>query len=124
MFERDAVRFVGRLDSGDVRTLVDQFAVDEWARRARGLEATLDDTVGGLVGDSADTTFARAFYALAATLQHVRVDPLLPAAMLPRDWPGARLRSAYRNHQARFDGVVSNWSRAAAPGEVDSSARR
>lgn len=35
------------------------------------------------------------FVAAAATVRHLLTDPMLPAGLLPADWPGARLRAAY-----------------------------
>jgi phenylacetic acid degradation operon negative regulatory protein len=35
------------------------------------------------------------FVAAAATVRHLLTDPMLPAELLPADWPGARLRAAY-----------------------------
>ena len=41
--------------------------------------------------------------AVAAQLvRHLTVDPLLPAALLPDDWPGADLRAAYAAYQAEL----------------------
>lgn len=31
----------------------------------------------------------------AAVLRHLLADPLLPAELLPADWPGTRLRARY-----------------------------
>ena len=35
------------------------------------------------------------FVVAAAIVRHLRTDPMLPAELLPADWPGARLRTAY-----------------------------
>jgi phenylacetic acid degradation operon negative regulatory protein len=35
----------------------------------------------------------------AHVVRHLTSDPLLPAGLLPRDWPGAELRSAYAGYQ-------------------------
>ncbi len=37
------------------------------------------------------------FVAAAATVRHVLTDPMLPAELLPDDWPGTRLREAYHD---------------------------
>ncbi|MFC4502803.1 MULTISPECIES: PaaX family transcriptional regulator C-terminal domain-containing protein [Streptomyces] len=39
------------------------------------------------------------FTALAAVVRHLLADPVLPAGLLPPDWPGEALRAAYREHQ-------------------------
>jgi phenylacetic acid degradation operon negative regulatory protein len=37
------------------------------------------------------------FVAAAGIVRHLLTDPMLPAELLPDDWPGARLRTAYLN---------------------------
>jgi phenylacetic acid degradation operon negative regulatory protein len=53
-----------------------------------------------------------AFVAGAAALQHVRNDALLPAELLPADWPGADLRAQYRTYQRAFAEAAGAWFRA------------
>ncbi|SON58877.1 hypothetical protein MSIMFI_00355 [Mycobacterium simulans] len=38
----------------------------------------------------------RRFVVAAAMVRHLLADPMLPAELLPDDWPGARLRAAYQ----------------------------
>jgi phenylacetic acid degradation operon negative regulatory protein len=49
------------------------------------------------------------FVVAAAIVRHLLTDPVLPAELLPADWPGARLRSTYNNFVAelteRRDGI-------------------
>lgn len=35
----------------------------------------------------------------AHVVRHLTADPLLPRALLPRDWPGTALREAYAAYQ-------------------------
>lgn len=51
--------------------------------------------------DSAADMPAR-FAAAAAIVRHLLTDPVLPDELLPPDWPGERLRSAYRDFAAEF----------------------
>jgi phenylacetic acid degradation operon negative regulatory protein len=37
------------------------------------------------------------FVAAAAIVRHLLTDPMLPAELLPADWPGDRLRDAYHD---------------------------
>jgi len=37
------------------------------------------------------------FVVAAAMVRHLLADPMLPAELLPADWPGARLRAAYHD---------------------------
>lgn len=39
----------------------------------------------------------RRFVVAAAIVRHLLTDPMLPAELLPQQWPGARLRAAYRD---------------------------
>ena len=58
---------------------------------------------------------AGAFLAGAAALRHIRADPLLPEALLPRSWPGRALRDGYRTYEREFDAVVRAWFRDGPP---------
>jgi phenylacetic acid degradation operon negative regulatory protein len=61
-----------------------------WARAGRGL---LDDM------HDAEAVPAR-FVVAAAMVRHLLTDPVLPAQLLPEDWPGAALRLAYHDFAA------------------------
>ncbi|WP_078504351.1 PaaX family transcriptional regulator C-terminal domain-containing protein [Streptomyces viridochromogenes] len=39
------------------------------------------------------------FTAFAAVVRHLLADPVLPPELLPADWPGARLRTAYADYR-------------------------
>ena len=45
--------------------------------------------------------FAYQFALSIAAVRHLQLDPLLPAELIPRQWPAHALRSTYR----RFDEV-------------------
>jgi DNA-binding transcriptional regulator PaaX len=49
--------------------------------------------------DAADEVLAYQFTLSIAVLRHLQLDPLLPAALLPDDWPAPELRRTY----GRFD---------------------
>ncbi|TSB28309.1 PaaX family transcriptional regulator C-terminal domain-containing protein [Streptomyces benahoarensis] len=59
--------------------------LDGWAARARDLDARL-----GAADDP-----AHRFTVAAAAQRHLLTDPLLPADLLPADWPGGALRQSY-----------------------------
>ncbi|MFF5184359.1 PaaX family transcriptional regulator C-terminal domain-containing protein [Streptomyces sp. NPDC000345] len=46
------------------------------------------------------------FTALAAVVRHLLADPVLPAGLLPADWPGPALRAAYERHRRGLVGVA------------------
>ena len=45
----------------------------------------------------------------AAVLRHFQADPLLPAELLDRHWPGARLRADYDRYDAAYRGALAGW---------------
>ena len=55
---------------------------------------------------------APGFELSAAVLRHLQADPLLPAELLPSDWPGASLRAVYDEWDARYRATLYEWSRA------------
>lgn len=67
-----------------------------WAARARELESALDEA----------TDLASTFILAAAVLRHFLADPLLPAELLPPDWPGPLLRTRYEEFDDRFQKVL------------------
>jgi phenylacetic acid degradation operon negative regulatory protein len=70
--------------------------LDGWAGHARLLHAELDE---------ADALPER-FILAAAVLRHFVADPLLPADLLPPDWPGPSLRARYADFDAAFQSVL------------------
>lgn len=60
--------------------------------------------------DAGDTgALAEGFVVSAAALRHFRTDPLLPDELLPRRWPGRRLRSDYDAFDVIFRSVMADW---------------
>lgn len=60
-----------------------------WAQEGRTLLARLEDTAAP----------APRLAVAAALVRHLATDPLLPADLLPADWPGRELRAAYATYQ-------------------------
>lgn len=44
----------------------------------------------------------------AALVRHLATDPLLPAALLPTDWPGAALRAAYAAYRHELRAIATS----------------
>ncbi len=85
------------------RLATELFAPAAWATRARLLLARLDAVTRDLASTTRrDDALAPGFVTGAAALQHARRDPLLPAALLPGDWPADDLRAAYVRFQKSF----------------------
>jgi phenylacetic acid degradation operon negative regulatory protein len=75
-----------------------------WAAEARHLATALEEHEPELADPAA---LAPGFVLSARALRHFQADPLLPPALLPTDWPGARLRATYEHYDARFK---ASWS--------------
>jgi phenylacetic acid degradation operon negative regulatory protein len=96
---------------GDPLTLTRRlFDPASWAERAHGLVARLTASTAALDVEAGDT-IADAFVIGAATLAHVRADPLLPGELCGRGWPGDTLRAAYRSYQVAFGATARDWFR-------------
>jgi phenylacetic acid degradation operon negative regulatory protein len=78
-----------------------------WSARA----GELLDRLGALTPDGPEA-LAPGFELSAAVLRHLQADPLLPAELLPAGWPGASLRQAYDEWDARYRATLRDWSRS------------
>ena len=81
-----------------------------WSVHARDLLRDLE----ALTPDGPEA-LAPGFELSAAVLRHLQADPLLPAELLPVDWPGATLRTTYDQWDARYRTTLRDWSREAEP---------
>ncbi|MBK9178657.1 MAG: PaaX domain-containing protein, C- domain protein [Acidimicrobiales bacterium] len=105
----------GRPDEPAAELAERLFAPAAWSSRARSLRQRLDAVTVALesrAGDPRPADLAEGFVVGAATLQHLRRDPLLPPALLPDDPPGEGLRAAYRTYQQVYGHAVAAWFRA------------
>jgi len=92
----------------DARHLAERlWDLPAWADDAHLLLRGLD----GLTPDRPEA-LAPGFELSASVLRHLQADPLLPAELLPDDWPGVRLRAAYDAWDARYRATLREWSRA------------
>lgn len=97
---------------GDPQVLADRlFGPRAWAERAGALASRLR-SVTDAIGAGDDSVLADAFTVGAASLAHVRADPMLPAELCGPDWPGPALRDAYRDYRQAFGAAVREWFRA------------
>jgi len=101
----------GRPGADALAEVVERFGAEAWAGRARALTDRLRSSTAAL--DPADgPTIADAFTVGAAALAHVRADPLLPAELCGRTWPGGALRDEYSAYRSAFADAVRDWFRA------------
>jgi phenylacetic acid degradation operon negative regulatory protein len=78
-----------------------------WSARARALLRALRE-----LDPDGPAALAPGFELSAAVLRHLQADPLLPPELVPSDWPGAPLRAAYDEWDARYRRTLRDWSRA------------
>ncbi len=91
----------------DAQRLVDElWDLPAWSTRA----ASLLDRLGELAPRGPEA-LAPGFELSAAVLRHLQADPLLPEQLLPDDWPGRRLRTAYDRWDAEYRTTLYQWSR-------------
>ncbi len=108
--EAQCERFTARPSVDEVALAAALWDLGGWADRAERLLDALDRTHPGLaVGDR--TGLPEAFVLSAAVLRHLQSDPLLPASMLPPDWPGPALRAGHREWRHAFDRTWAVWAR-------------
>lgn len=81
-----------------------------WADRGAALLAAGPKEPGDLV-TSPPQWAADVFAAAAATLRHLRTDPLLPADLVPAGWPADALRARYSLYLAAIQRLVRHLSR-------------
>ena len=87
---------LGRPDGDPAELAASLWDLAAWADRARRLHDALDEA----------DDLAAGFIISAAVLRHLVADPLLPAPLLPADWPGERLRTRYERFDASFRSVL------------------
>jgi phenylacetic acid degradation operon negative regulatory protein len=106
------VRWLSVDPDGDPRALAGElWDLPAWRARGDGLLAAAPDEPGDLVAAPPEWA-AATFAAAAATLRHLRTDPLLPEALLPPGWPADRLRARYSVYLQAIQRLVRQLSEA------------
>ncbi|RSN62155.1 PaaX domain-containing protein, C- domain protein [Actinomadura sp. WAC 06369] len=88
----------GRPEGDPAALAASLWDLDGWAAPARDLQAAFA---------AADGIVDR-FTLAAAVVRHLMDDPLLPAALLPADWPGPDLRAQYERFRTDFARLLSD----------------
>jgi phenylacetic acid degradation operon negative regulatory protein len=86
----------GRPAGDPVELAATLWDLDAWASHADLLRRTLSEA----------RDLPQTFILAAAVLRHFVADPLLPAELLPPDWPGPALRARYDDFDAAFQSVL------------------
>ena len=84
------------------------WAIEAWAAGSDALRADMAELVQSLEAGDA-TALAPGFVTSAAVLRHLQADPLLPAGLLPTDWPGDVLRADYDRYDRAYRAVLRAW---------------
>jgi phenylacetic acid degradation operon negative regulatory protein len=83
--------------------------LDGWSAGGEELLAAGPEQPGDLVAEEPEWA-AAVFAAAAATLRHLRTDPLLPESLLPEGWPADRLRDRYTRYLTAIQRLVRHLS--------------
>jgi len=98
----------GRPDGDPAALAGECWNLEAWGSGARALV----DVLASRAPQEAED-LAPGFVLSAAVLRHLQADPLLPASLLPHDWPGAALRSAYDDWDRCYRNTLRHWGRSA-----------
>jgi phenylacetic acid degradation operon negative regulatory protein len=96
----------------DGRLAAELWPLGRWADTAVGLRRAMAPLAQRLESGD-ESALADGFVVSAAVLRHFQADPLLPDELLPRHWPGARLRVDYDRFDAAYRAVLAGWLRTA-----------
>jgi phenylacetic acid degradation operon negative regulatory protein len=99
VLDRQCVHFHDAATDIPAETVRTLFSLDDWAGDARRLTSAMHDELDTEAVAADDFTYQ--FALSIAVVRHLQLDPLLPAELIPRNWPGNDLRNTYR----RFDEV-------------------
>jgi phenylacetic acid degradation operon negative regulatory protein len=94
VLDRQCVHFHNAATAIPAETVRSLFNLDDWATDARRLTLA--------VRDAAADDFTYQFGLSVAVVRHLQRDPLLPVELVPQEWPGQDLRSAYRRFDEAF----------------------
>jgi phenylacetic acid degradation operon negative regulatory protein len=100
----------GTPDTDGAALAAQLFREEQWSERARDITKRLDAATRELEPGE-DASIADAFIAGAASLAHLRADPLLPHELTSDPSAGKELRGAYRAYEAAFSGALRSWFR-------------
>lgn len=82
-----------------------------WAQVTFGLLEDIERLGARLDRGDADA-LAESFVVSADALRHLQADPLLPAEVLPPDWPGRQIREQHTTFDRMFRDTLRDWREA------------
>ena len=95
VIEQQCLMFHGAIADVFPADIEQMFGLIEWATEARRINEAIDSTLAEKVAQLGAAQMRRHFLLLIAAARHLRADPALPDPLLPHDWPGEQLRTAY-----------------------------
>ncbi len=96
------------LESTEVELAAELWDLEAWAATATELRRRMHEVTRRLRDGGAES-LPDGFVLSAAVLRHLGVDPLLPRELLPRHWPGERVRVEYDRYDALYREVLGSW---------------
>lgn len=120
--DTDEVRWFGVHPHSDPRALVGSlWDLHAWSDHAGELQRRMASIVAPLERCEPGA-LAEGFVTSAAVLRHFQADPLLPAELLPDDWPGTALRDRYDEYDAAYRTCLAEYFRVGPSPERSSPA--
>ena len=106
VLDQQCVHFHGAATDIPAAIVRSLFNLDDWAVDARRLTLAMRDEfdIEALGADD----FAYQFALSITVVRHLELDPLLPAELIPPQWPGPALRSTYRQFDKVFKRRLNN----------------
>jgi phenylacetic acid degradation operon negative regulatory protein len=106
VLDRQCVHFHDAATDIPAETVRSLFSLDDWAADARRLTLGMRDELDTeAVGVQA---FTYLFELSVTVVRHLQLDPLLPAELIPREWPGHDLRGTYRRFNEVFKQLLKS----------------
>ncbi|MDT7764265.1 MAG: phenylacetic acid degradation operon negative regulatory protein [Mycobacterium sp.] len=102
VLDRQCVHFHNAATGIPAETVRSLFNLDDWATEARRLTLAVRGLRSGNAEAVAADDFTYQFGLSVAVVRHLQRDPLLPVELVPPQWPGQDLRSAYRRFDEAF----------------------
>jgi phenylacetic acid degradation operon negative regulatory protein len=99
VLDRQCLRFRDAACDMPAAAVRDLFGLDGWAHDTRRLTTAMADELA----DAGDDPPVYQFLLSIAVVRHLLLDPVLPVALLPPDWPAENLRRTYRRFDETFN---------------------
>jgi phenylacetic acid degradation operon negative regulatory protein len=117
VLDQQCIQFRGAESRIAAETVTTLFGLDHWADDARRLVAAMDDEIDAapFADDDIGATLSYHFTLSIAAVHQLELDPLLPAALLPDDWPAEHLRVSYRTFDDFFQRTMEDALRQPRP---------